>query len=111
MSLSFELINSDTGLFAFNGLDTKGKVLLMGAEFTNKAETEKAIQDVRVGSMMSQNIAVGDDSDGKKFFVIKNQAGDVLVKSITFADEMEFNQALHTVRDGACIAEVTDLTN
>lgn len=109
MALSFELKTHDQNDFYFDTLDSEGELLLMSADFSTKEEAERAIQDVRVGSMMSQNISVGD-SDGKKFFVIKNQAGQILVKSILFDSEMVFNNALHSVREGACIAKVNDKT-
>lgn len=111
MAISFELFSKDPETFAFNALDGQGEIILFGSEYASKEETEQAIKDVQVGSMMSQNIAVGDDPEGRKFFVIKNQAGDVLVKSILFSNELDFNQTLHTVRDSACIAETKDLTN
>ena len=109
MALSFELKTHEADNFYFDTLDSKGELLLMSTGYATKEEAERAIQDVRVGSMMSQNISVGD-ADGKKFFVIKNQAGQILVKSILFESEMVFNNALHSVREGACIAKVNDLT-
>lgn len=109
MAISFELKSKDDSYF-FTGLDAKGELLLNSAQFASKEEAERAIQDVRVGSMMSQNIAVGDDSSGEKYFAIKNQAGQVLVKSVLFASDLVFNNALHSVRESACIAKVNDLT-
>ena len=109
MAISFQINTEASDSFSFNALDKNGELLLIGADFPSKAQAEQAIQDVRVGSMMSQNIAVGE-SDGRKYFVIKNQAGQILVKSILFDSELVFNNALHSVREGACIAEVKDLT-
>lgn len=109
MALSFELKTKGDSDFYFDTLDGKGELLLMSAEFDSRTAAEQAIQEVRVGSMMSQNIAVGD-AQGKKFFIIKNQAGQVLVKSVLFESEMVFNNALHAVRDGACIAKINDCT-
>jgi len=115
MALSFELKavkksgDQERSSFYFDTLDSKGELLLSSAEFGSKEELERAVQDVRVGSMMSQNISVGESS-GKKFFVIKNQAGHSLVKSILFESELIFNNALHSVREGACIAEIYDKT-
>lgn len=110
MSISFELKSNAGGSFFFTGLDAKGERLLSSAQFASKEEAERAIQDVRVGSMMSQNISVGDDSEGGKYFAIKNMAGQILVKSILFDSDMVFNNALHSVRESACIAELNDLT-
>lgn len=110
MAISFELKCKEGESFFFNGLNASGEILLASAQFASKEEAERAIQDVRVGSMMSQNIAVGDASDGGKYFAIKNMAGQILVKSILFDSELVFNNALHSVRESACIAEVNDLT-
>ena len=106
----FELTNGpDTG-FHFEYFAASGEKLMLSAEFPSKAEAERAIQEVRVGSMMSQMISVGNEPGGNKFFVIKNEAGQVLVKSVLFDSEMLFNNALHAVRDNACVAEVQDKT-
>jgi uncharacterized protein YegP (UPF0339 family) len=110
MAISFELKSKADENFFFTGRDSKGELLLSSTYFSSKEEAERAIQDVRVGSMMSQNIAVGDSTAGEKYFAIKNQAGKILVKSVLFESELVFNNALHAVREGACIAEVNDLT-
>jgi uncharacterized protein YegP (UPF0339 family) len=109
MGLAFEIKINRENVFYFDTIDGKGKLLLISAEFPSREDVERAIQEVRVGSMMSQNISVGD-ADGKKFFVIKNQAGEILVKSILFDSDLVFNNALHSVREGACIAELNDKT-
>lgn len=109
MAISFQLKSNDENYF-FNALDANGELLLSSAKFSTKEEAERALQDVRVGSMMSQNIAIGDDSEGGKYFAIKNQAGKILVKSILYNSELVFNNALHSVRESACIAELSDLT-
>lgn len=107
MASTFEIQQQDDK-FQFFFINGSGETLLLSAEFPSKEEAERAIQDVRVGSMMSEMIAVGSVPEGDKFFVIKNQAGDVLVKSVLFDNEMVFNNALHSVRDNACIAQVKD---
>ena len=110
MAISFELKSKENQDFFFTGLDSKGELILSSAPFSSKEEAERAIQDVRVGSMMSQNIAVGEGNEGGKYFAIKNMAGKILIKSVLFESELIFNNALHSVREGACIAEVKDLT-
>ena len=45
------------------------------------------------------------------FFVIKDKDGGVLVKSNLYTSSMKFDNALHLVKDNACIAEIKDLTN
>lgn len=106
----FELKTKADAGFHFEFFASGGEKLLLSAGFSSKEDAEKAIQEVRVGSMMSEMIAVGAGPNGSKFFVIKNQAGDVLVKSILFESEMIFNNALHSVRDNACVAEIKDNT-
>ena len=74
--------------------------------FEGREMIDKAIQDTRVGSMMSQFIAKGQTPEGGLFFLIKDNSGLPVARSILFSDEMLFNNALHTVRDDACIAAV-----
>ena len=106
MSAIFELKTNSDGWYQFHFVNSKGEKLLMSAEFEQQDQAEQAIKDLRVGSLMSQQIAKGGVPSGEKFFVIKDGNGQILAKSILFADEMVFDNALHSVKDGACIAEV-----
>ncbi|MFC3607439.1 YegP family protein [Stutzerimonas tarimensis] len=110
MSAVFELKSNSDQQFFFHLLDSKGEVLLLSAEYPSKQEAEKAIQDVRVGSLMSNQIAAGKVAAGDSFFVIKDGVGDVVAKSLLFSSRMVFDNALHAVKDHACVAEISDLT-
>lgn len=110
MSASFELKSNNDGQYYFHFLDGEGELLMMSGEYPDKQQAEQAIQDVKVGSLMSNQIAAGAVPDGNTFFVIKDTSGDVLVKSVLFESRMIFDNALHMVKDSACIAEINDLT-
>ena len=106
MSAIFELKANGEGVYQFHFVNGRGEMLLMSGEYEDKAQAEQAIKDLRVGSLMSQQIAKGEVPSGEKFFVIKDASGQILAKSILFADEMIFDNALHSVKDAACIAEI-----
>lgn len=108
MQARFELTHQD-GLYTFNLISGDGSKLLIGGEYDNKADVEKAIQDVKVGTLVSQQIAAGKIKTGDTFFVIKDSAGNIIAKSVLFSDAMLFDNALHAVKDNACVAEVSDL--
>ncbi len=110
MPASFELKRNDEKQFYFNFFDSNGELLLMSGEYPNKEEAEQAIKDVKVGSLVSEQIAAGKVANGNTFFVIKDSVGDVLVKSVLFDSRMIFDNALHSVKDNVCIAEINDLT-
>lgn len=110
MPALFELKSNDDGCFFFNFVTNKGDLLLMSGEYEDKDDVLQAIKDVKVGSLMSEQIAAGKVPEGDSFFVIKNKAGEILVKSILFDDQMVFDNALHAVKDNACVADVNDLT-
>ena len=110
MPASFALKMNDDNQFYFHLLDGKGELLMMSGDYPDKAAAEQAIKDVQVGSLMSDQIAAGQVANGETFFVIKDRSGDVLVKSILFDSRMSFDNALHAVKDNACIAEVSDQT-
>ena len=110
MAAIFELQNNDNDQYVFNFLNGQGELLLMSGEYPDKQGAEQAIKAVKVGSLMSNQIAAGKVPDGSSFFVIKDTDGDVLVKSVLFDSEMVFDNALHTVKDNACVAEIRDLT-
>ena len=110
MAPVFELKHKDNEVYFFNFLNSQGELLLMSGEYPSKQVAEQAIKDVKVGSLMSNQIAAGKVADGNSFFVIKDTDGDILVKSVLFDSEMVFDNALHSVKDNACVAEIRDLT-
>lgn len=110
MPATFELRVNDEQLYYFNFLDGEGEVILMSGEYADKAGAEQAIKDVRVGSLMSEQIAAGKVPAGEFFFVIKDGSGQILVKSVLYGNGMRFDNALHTVKDNACVAEIVDMT-
>ena len=110
MPATFELKTTDDKQFYFDLLDANGNLLMMSGEYDDKNEAEQAIKDVQIGSLVSERIAAGQVPEGETFFVIKSQAGDILVKSILFQSRMVFDNALHAVKDSVCIAEINDLT-
>jgi uncharacterized protein YegP (UPF0339 family) len=110
MTSSFVLKQNENGEFYFNFLDSDGDVVLISDNYSQKASAEEAIKDVKLNSLMSQQLAGGKTKDGGQFFVIKGSNGDVLVKSALYTSQMVMDNALHCVKDNACIAEVMDLT-
>jgi hypothetical protein len=110
MAATFQLKSNDDGQYYFHFLDGSGELLMMSGEYPQKEEAEQAIKDVQVGSLMSEQIGAGKVPAGDTFFVIKDNRGDILVKSVLFNSRMVFDNALHAVKDSACIAEITDLT-
>lgn len=109
MPATFRLQRNDQSFF-FHLLDGHGDVLLMSGEFASREDAERAIRDVRVGSLMSNQIAAGKVPAGETFFVIKDDTGAIIAKSVLFASRMVFDNALHAVKDSACVAEISDLT-
>ena len=110
MPATFELKCNDDDLFYFEFVSSNDELLLMSGAYEVKQDAEQAIKDVQLGSMVSEQIAAGQTKEGGNFFIIKDSGGDVLVKSILFDSRMLFDNALHAVRDNACIAEIRDLT-
>jgi uncharacterized protein len=110
MTAVFEMRANDRQEYYFHLVDSDGEVLLLSAEYPEKSELEKVIADVRVGSLMGNQIAAGKTKAGETFFVIKDSGGQVIAKSILFSSQMNFDNALHCVKDNACVAEVVDMT-
>jgi uncharacterized protein len=111
MPASFQITVQETPedkVYSFNLLDSKGDILLIGGKFANREEVEKSIQDVRVGSLMSQQLAASKVPSGETFFVIKNPAGQIIAKSLLFQNQMIFDANLHQVKDNACVAEIVE---
>jgi len=110
MSASFEIKLNEKKQFYFQYLNKQHELMMMSREYDDKTSAEQAIKDVRVGSLMGEQLAAGKVSNGDSFFVVKNTAGDILAKSILFNSQMVFDNAFHAMRDNACMAEIRDLT-
>ena len=107
---SFVLKQNDKSEFYFNFLDKDGEVILISGHYPDKVSAEEAIKDVKLNSLMSQQLAGGKNKEGAQFFVIKGSDGDIIVKSALYISQMVMDNALHCVKDNVCVAEVTDLT-
>lgn len=110
MPTTFELKTNDENQYFFNFLNSQGELILISGDYGNKEEAMQAIKEVRTGSLMSNQIAAGKVPEGDTFFVIKDSAGSIIVKSVLYNSAMVFDNALHTVKDNACVAEIVDLT-
>lgn len=110
MAATFQLKTNDDGQYYFHFLNGRGELLMMSGEYPKKETAEQAIKDVQVGSLMSEQIGASKIPTGDTFFVIKDTQGDILAKSVLFNSRMVFDNALHAVKDSACIADITDLT-
>ena len=110
MPATFELKASDDNQYFFNFLNSKGELILISGDYDAKEEALQAIKEVRTGSLMSNQIAAGRVPDGETFFVIKDSTGAIIVKSVLYNSAMLFDNALHNVKDNACVAEIVDLT-
>lgn len=106
----FELKVNDEKQYFFNFLDSQGELILMSGDYDDKEEAMQAIKEVRTGSLMSNQIAASKVPEGDTFFVIKDSMGNIIVKSVLYNSAMVFDNALHTVKDNACVAEIVDLT-
>ncbi len=106
MGATFHITTVEDGFYRFNYRNGQGESVLVSPEFENRSLLEQAIQQVRVGSLMSQQIAKGRTPGGEFFFMIKDGDGQVVAKSILFDTEMLFDNALHNVRENACVAEM-----
>ncbi|MGH1460719.1 MAG: hypothetical protein ACRBB6_01665 [Neptuniibacter sp.] len=107
MPAEFKVQPFTEGQFKFEFVNANGEQVMLSATFPDEEKTEKAIQDVRVGSMMSQFIAKGQTAQGDFYFIVKDTNGTELAKSVTYSSEMQFDNALHNFRDTACIAEIS----
>lgn len=110
MPASFQLMQNDQCQYFFHLVDGDGELVLMSGDYDAKEEAMQAIKDVKVGSLTANQIAAGKVPAGDTFFVITDQHGGILVKSVLFDDRMHFDHALHLVKDNTCVAEVQDLT-
>lgn len=110
MASRFVIKQDDSKEFYFNFVDANDEIILLSGQFPDKTSAEEAIKDVKLNSLMSQQLAGGKTPDGAQFFVIKGSDGYVLVKSVLYTSTMKMENALHCVKDNACIAETEDLT-
>ena len=110
MASNFVLKKNEDGEIYFQFLDDAGELVLISGCYPDKDSAESAIKEVKLNSLMSQQLAAARTPDGGQFFLIKDDNGDVLVKSALYDSRMSMDNALHLVKDNACVAEVADLT-
>lgn len=108
MASSFVLKKRQDGDIYFNFVDSTGEIVLISGFYSEKSSAEQAISDVRTYSLVAQQLAAGKTKDGDQFFVIKDDDGDILVKSALYSSQMVMDNALHCVKDNACVADVID---
>ena len=110
MSSSFILKKDLNDEYYFHFVDANNEIVLLSARYPDKDSAETAIKDVKLNSLMSQQLAGGKTPDGEMFFVIKGSDGDILVKSALYTSQMKMDNALHCVKDNACVADINDLS-
>jgi uncharacterized protein YegP (UPF0339 family) len=111
MPAYFALNQDSNNEYYFHFMDSDDELVLLSSQYPNKESAEAAIKDVQLNSLMSQQLAGGKTPDGEMFFVIKGSDGHVLVKSALYTSQMKMDNALHCVKDNACVADVKDLTS
>lgn len=107
MTHEFQISTVADGYFQFTFVNGTGERVLSSPEFETRELVEEAVQAVRLGSLMSQQIAKGKTPEGSWFFLIKDSGGEVIAKSGLYSNEMSFDNALHNVRENACVAAMT----
>lgn len=110
MSSSFVLKQDLNNEYYFQFLDANNELVLISGRYADKSSAESAIKDVQLNSLMSQQLAGGKTPEGEMFFVIKGMDGEILVKSALYTSQMKMDNALHCVKDNACIADTVDLS-
>jgi len=107
-SSCFVLNKNEAGDIYFTFLNSVGEIVLISGFYDEKSSAEEAINEVKKNSLISQQLAAGRAKDGGQFFVIKGSDSDILVKSALYTSQMVMDNALHCVKDNACVAEVVD---
>lgn len=105
MSATFFLKRDLNDEYYFHFLDANNELVLLSGRYPDKQSAEAGIKDVQLNSLMSQQLAGGRTPDGEMFFVIKGSDGNIVVKSALYTSQMKMDNALHSVKDNACIAE------
>lgn len=106
MSFVFSVQRTSPETYCFELVDSENQVYLLSGDFNSVESAEACISEVKLGSLMGHQIAAGKTSNGEMFFVIKNQDGQIIAKSPLYHQQMDFDNALHQVKDNACIADI-----
>jgi uncharacterized protein YegP (UPF0339 family) len=109
MQSRFLIKQNDAQEFFFNFVNQDNEVILLSANYPDMASAKKAIEDVKLNSLMSQQLAAGKTPNGEQFFAIKGSDGSVVTKSVLYTSQMLMDNALHCVKDNACVAEIDEV--
>ena len=73
MSARFLMTSDETNRFFVNLVDAKGELLLIGGTYSGRDEAEAAVKEIRVGTLMSNQIGASKTPAGIPFSILKPQ--------------------------------------
>ncbi|MDO4904571.1 MAG: YegP family protein [Lautropia sp.] len=110
MATSFELSKSSDGQYRFVLKGAAGESLLNSELYKEKASARNGIASVQSNCGNDNRYDKKASSNGKHYFNLKANNGQIIGTSPMFASEADRDAAIASVKVGAAAAEVKDNT-
>ena len=106
----FEITTRKNGEFQFNLKATNGQVILTSEGYKTKASCLNGVESVKKNCLDEKRFNKKVASNGKPYFNLMATNGQVIGSSQMYANEVNMNNGIASVRKNAPEAPIVDLT-
>ena len=106
----FEITTRKNGEFQFNLKATNGQVILTSEGYKTKASCLNGVESVKKNSQDAKRFNKKVASNGKPYFNLMANNGQVIGSSQMYANEINMNNGIASVMKNAPEAPVVDMT-
>lgn len=106
----FEITKRKNDEFQFNLKASNGEIILSSEGYVAKASCMKGIASVKKNGTDDQRFEKRVSKNGKPFFSLKAQNGQVIGTSEMYENETTRDKGIASVKKNAPIAQIVDLT-
>lgn len=110
MAPKFEIVQDETGKFAFHFKDGIGQVQLSSLTYSGKISAQTDIARVRRWLGDDERVVRHARPNGEFFFTVKNDSGEVVARSAMASSESHLEELVQNVRSEADKAALVDHT-
>lgn len=111
MTPKFEIVQENTGKFAFHLKDNGGQVQLSSLSYSGKISAQTDVARVRKWIDDDHRVVRHARPSGEFFFVVKNDDGEVVARSVMAQSESHLEELVQQVRSQAATAALLDHTS
>lgn len=105
----FEMYKDTAGKHRFRLKAGNGEIILSSEAYSSKQSCEHGIESVRANAQKKDNFEIQESSNGKSFFHLKAQNGEIIGNSQMYQSHSGLTHGIESVMTNARDAETVDL--